>query len=106
MEQTCKKNQNSLPAETVLWQGVILLHTLNHISTVKEKQFSNFNNLGFIIGDSDYALRRYMITPFINPLTDAAERFNNALTRTQAKIGCTFEILKNRFQCLRPKTFR
>ena len=56
--------------------------------------------LGFIIGDSGYALRRYLMTPFINPTTDAEERFNSALTTMRAKIECTFGILKNRFQCL------
>ena len=52
------------------------------------------------MGDSGYGIRRYLLTPFLDPSTPAEERFNKALTITRARIEHTFGILKNRFRCL------
>ena len=52
------------------------------------------------MGDSGYGLRRYLMTPFFNPVTPGQQRYNDALTTTRARIEHTFGIVKNRFGCL------
>ena len=53
-----------------------------------------------MLGDSGYGIRRYLLTPFLDPKTPAEERYNRALTVTRARIEHTFGVLKNRFRCL------
>ena len=49
-----------------------------------------------LLGDSAYALRRYMLTPISSPETPAEEKFNKSLTITRARVEHTFGVLKNR----------
>ena len=53
-----------------------------------------------MLGDSAYGLRRYLLTPFIQPETPAQEKYNKALTVTRKRVEHTFGVLKNRFRSL------
>ena len=55
---------------------------------------------GVLLGDSAYALRRYMLTPITLPETAAEEKYNKSLTITRARVEHTFGVLKNRFHSL------
>lgn len=55
---------------------------------------------GLILGDSGYALKRYLMVPYLTPSNRAEENFNNALCRTRVTIEQAFGILKRRFPCL------
>ncbi|XP_062598669.1 putative nuclease HARBI1 [Saccostrea cucullata] len=55
---------------------------------------------GLILGDSGYALRRYLMVPYLVPSSRAEEKFNTALCRTRVTIEQAFGILKRRFPCL------
>ncbi|XP_061174870.1 putative nuclease HARBI1 [Saccostrea echinata] len=55
---------------------------------------------GIILGDSGYALKRYLIVPYLTPSNRAQERFNTSLCRTRVVIEQAFGILKRRFPCL------
>ena len=56
--------------------------------------------IGVLLGDSAYALKRYLLTPFLEPSTPAEERYNKAVCKTRCGVECTIGILRNRFQCL------
>ena len=55
---------------------------------------------GRLIGDSGYACRHFLMTPYRNPQLIYRQRFNDSLTRTRVKIEQTFGVLKRRFSCL------
>ncbi|KAJ1100788.1 hypothetical protein NDU88_005863 [Pleurodeles waltl] len=51
-------------------------------------------------GDSAYALRPWIMTPFLTPSNECERRYNNAHKRTRNLIERTFGLLKARFRCL------
>lgn len=55
---------------------------------------------GLILGDSGYALSRYLMTPYSDPVTPAQKRFNNAHKSTRGTVERAFGQLKRRFPCL------
>ena len=58
------------------------------------------NNLCSIAGDSAYALRPWILTPYLTPGDHRQRCYNNAHWRTRAVIERTFGLLKSRFRCL------
>lgn len=55
---------------------------------------------GLILGDSGYALKKYLMVPYLTPANRAEEKFNTALCRTRVTIEQAYGILKRRFPCL------
>ena len=73
-----------------------------HDATVFEnsgiKHFLHGNNHGFLLGDSGYALRPYLITPVQNPGTPAENHFNYIHSKTRMVVERAFGVLKSRFR--------
>ena len=57
-------------------------------------------DFGVLVGDSEYPLRRFLLTPFLDPSNPAEEKYNKAQILTRVKVECCFGILKNRFRSL------
>ena len=55
---------------------------------------------GFILGDSAYPLREWLLTPFIIPQTQPEVAYNHAFVSTRVTIGRCNGVLKRRFHCL------
>ena len=56
---------------------------------------------GYLVGDSGYACRRYMLTPLNNPNTAAEQAYISALVLAQNCIERTIGVLKRRFPALK-----
>jgi hypothetical protein len=54
----------------------------------------------FLLGDSGYACRSFILTPLLNPRTPAEEAYNNSHRATRNPIERCFGVLKRRFPCL------
>ncbi|XP_052813301.1 putative nuclease HARBI1 [Mya arenaria] len=55
---------------------------------------------GYILGDSGYGCKPYLLTPYLNPRTGPQERYNEALVRTRVTVERSFGVLKRRSPCL------
>ncbi|XP_046544619.1 putative nuclease HARBI1 [Haliotis rubra] len=55
---------------------------------------------GWLLGDSGYACRPWLLTPIGNPQTRPEERYNGAHMKTRNTIERAFGVLKSRFRCL------
>lgn len=54
----------------------------------------------FLVADSGYAIKQYIITPLLNPETRAEHLFNESQIRTRNPIERAFGVLKRRFPIL------
>ncbi|KAI4458242.1 hypothetical protein MML48_7g00007270 [Holotrichia oblita] len=73
----------------------------SNISTIMETIYRNGNEIFFLLGDSGYPLRPWLLTPLDNPLPNSPEeRCNNRLMSIRSLIERCNGLLKNRFRCL------
>ncbi|CAI6369630.1 unnamed protein product [Macrosiphum euphorbiae] len=67
---------------------------------VVEQLYTNGQQGFFLLGDSGYALRPWLLTPFNNPVTDVEQYYNKMQMSTRSIIERCNGVLKMRFRCL------
>ncbi|KAJ8352131.1 hypothetical protein SKAU_G00236070 [Synaphobranchus kaupii] len=55
---------------------------------------------GMLLADSGYPLRKWLMTPLLNPANDAEDRYNNAHIKTRNAVERCIGVLKRRWACL------
>lgn len=60
----------------------------------------NFGADSLLVGDSGYAIKKYLITPLRNPTTPAEQLFNESQIRTRNPIERCYGVWKRRFPIL------
>ncbi|XP_066931127.1 putative nuclease HARBI1 [Clytia hemisphaerica] len=85
------------------WPGSTHDSFIFRVSAVKNHLDNNNNSIddGLVIGDSGYALSRYLLTPYDNPVTPRERRFNRCQKRARSSVERSFGLLKARFPALR-----
>ena len=53
---------------------------------------------GWLSGDSGYPLKKFLMTPKLNPSTLAEQRYNTAHSKTRVVVEKAFGICKSRFR--------
>lgn len=71
----------------------------SHICQHFEQHFHRIEE-GILIGDSGYACRPFLMTPYLAPGNEAQERYNTAHKTTRVTVERTFGRWKRRFHVL------
>lgn len=82
------------------WPGSVHDSTIfNDSPLCTELEVGRYEN-SFLLGDSGYPCRTYLLTPFLRPATASQQAYNFAHSATRTVIERCFGILKRRFPCL------
>ncbi|KAJ3665528.1 hypothetical protein Zmor_001020 [Zophobas morio] len=82
------------------WPGSVHDSTIfNDSALCADLENSRYGD-GFLLGDSGYACRSFILTPLIRPQTAPETAYNNCHKATRNPIERCFGVLKKRFPCL------
>ena len=81
------------------WPGSVHDSRIFNNSRICQK-LQDRNYSGYLLGDSGYACRPYLLTPLLEPQTEKQQRYNAAHIRTRDTIERCFGMWKRRFAIL------
>lgn len=83
------------------WPGSTHDQTVFDFSQLRVRLESGEFGESYLIGDSGYGVKNYLLTPLLHPRTEAEKNFNNAFkSARQSTIECLFGRWKRRFPIL------
>jgi hypothetical protein len=82
------------------WPGSVHDSTIFNDSRMRMRLEANEFPNSYLLGDSGYACKRYLLTPLLTPRNRSEETYNNAHKVTRNTIERSFGVLKRRFPCL------
>ncbi|CAH2000701.1 unnamed protein product [Acanthoscelides obtectus] len=82
------------------WPGSTHDQTILNNSSIKAQFENNRFGNSVMLGDSGYALKKYLITPIVNPTTEVEQVFNESQIRSRNPVERLFGVLKRRFPVL------
>ncbi|XP_056017405.1 putative nuclease HARBI1 [Ostrea edulis] len=109
-EYVCRKGFHALNIQVVAdtslrfrnvvckWPGSV--HDSFMFSNSALKDHMEARDDGWLLGDSAYALKKYMMTPKLNPSIAAEQSFNAAHSRTRVVVERALGVCKSRFRCI------
>ncbi|XP_056018427.1 putative nuclease HARBI1 isoform X2 [Ostrea edulis] len=93
-----KENEPEFRNVVCKWPGSV--HDSFMFSNSALKDHMEARDDGWLLGDSAYALKKYMMTPKLNPSTAAEQSFNAAHSRTRVVVERALGVCKSRFRCI------
>ena len=97
--QVCCDATSLIRSVVARWPGSTHDAKIFHESNLKQR-FENGKIPGILLGDNGYPCLHYLLTPLLNPQTQAERHYNKAHKATRNVIERTFGILKRRYPCL------
>lgn len=109
-EYVCRKGYHAMNIQVVAdawlrftnvvakWPGSVHDAFMFENSSLKAKIEARTD--GWLLGDSAYGLKKYMMTPKLNPSTPAEENYNEAHSKTRVVVERALGVCKSRFRCL------
>lgn len=83
------------------WPGSVHDATIfNDSPLIVQLENGDYGRHNFLLGDSGYPCKAYLLTPVRNPRTPAEEAYNRAHITTRNTVERCFGVLKRRFPCL------
>lgn len=82
------------------WPGSVHDTTIINDSHIRADFESGVYGSDYLLGDSGYPCRAYLLTPFLRPSTPSEEAYNQAHIKTRNTVERCFGVLKRRFPCL------
>ncbi|CAH1981915.1 unnamed protein product [Acanthoscelides obtectus] len=76
------------------WPGSTHDQTILNNSSIKAQFENNRFGNSVMLGDSGYALKKYLITPIVNPTTEVEQVFNESQIRSRNPVERLFGVLK------------
>nr|XP_022294334.1 putative nuclease HARBI1 [Crassostrea virginica] len=107
-EYVCRKGFHAINVQVVAdaslrftnivckWPGSV--HDAFIFANSALKDHMDARNDGWLLGDSAYALKKYMMTPKSNPSNQGEENYNSAHSRTRAVVERALGVCKSRFR--------
>ncbi|KAJ8914229.1 hypothetical protein NQ315_003592 [Exocentrus adspersus] len=82
------------------WPGSAHDATVLNSSNVRKEFENNMHSEYFLLGDSAYPVKEYLLTPLQNPAGEAEQLYNESHIRTRGVVEQLFGIWKHRFPIL------
>ena len=80
------------------WPGSAHDSHIFNMSALRERLEGGAVANSWLLGDSGYAQKRYLMTPIVNPQTPAEENYNQHHAKTRVVVERAFGVLKSRFR--------